>query len=137
MEHRLDLEQLLLAGLPEPMRHDTVRTIRAATTKKLNHLRRNVIVEDDDWITLNELPAGMRLLPRIINGKHDTTNALLSALLRPTIAGSAGRQLKTRNSESETAAQVEDAGGLSDSATASGGRLRRHLQVVPDPPSAA
>jgi hypothetical protein len=39
MEHRLELEQLLLAGLPEDERKATVRSIRQVTAKKLAHIR--------------------------------------------------------------------------------------------------
>jgi hypothetical protein len=40
MEHRTELEQILLAGLPERERHETLQSIRSATAKKLDHLRR-------------------------------------------------------------------------------------------------
>lgn len=40
MEHRSDLEQILLAGLPEQDRRETVESIREETAQKLDRLRR-------------------------------------------------------------------------------------------------
>jgi hypothetical protein len=39
MEHRLDLEQLLLAGLPEHERQHVVTTIRETDSEKLRRIR--------------------------------------------------------------------------------------------------
>lgn len=39
MEHRVELEQILLAGLPEQERKETVQSIQRATSAKLDHLR--------------------------------------------------------------------------------------------------
>jgi hypothetical protein len=39
MEHRLDLEQLLLAGLPEGERQDVIKAIRETDAKKLRRIR--------------------------------------------------------------------------------------------------
>jgi hypothetical protein len=46
MEHRTELEQILLAGLPERERHETLESIRAATAKKLKHLRQQDRAEE-------------------------------------------------------------------------------------------
>ena len=40
MEHRRDLEDLLLAGLPERERNQTLETMKQARLKKLARLRR-------------------------------------------------------------------------------------------------
>jgi hypothetical protein len=47
MEHRLDLEKSLLAGLPEQQRRDTIQSMSEATAKKLAHLRRHLDADDD------------------------------------------------------------------------------------------
>jgi hypothetical protein len=48
MEHRTELEQILLAGLPERERHETVQSIRAATAKKLDYLQRQERPSESD-----------------------------------------------------------------------------------------
>lgn len=46
MEHRRDLEDLLLAGLPERERSQTLETMKQARLKKLARLRRERDVLD-------------------------------------------------------------------------------------------
>jgi hypothetical protein len=48
MEHRTELEQILLAGLPDRERHETLQSIRAATARKLHHLQRQDHRSEDD-----------------------------------------------------------------------------------------
>jgi hypothetical protein len=50
MEHRTELEQILLAGLPEQERKETLKSMRQATAKKLSHLR-SVANPDDRELT--------------------------------------------------------------------------------------
>lgn len=47
MEHRTDLEELLLAGLPTDERQHVEETMAGNTAKKLDHLRR----QDEPEIT--------------------------------------------------------------------------------------
>ena len=54
MEHRTELEQILLAGLPERERHETVQSIRAATAKKLKHLQRQKGSQESNSLELAE-----------------------------------------------------------------------------------
>jgi hypothetical protein len=39
VEHRTELQDILLAGLPEQERRQTVESMQRATIKKLTHLR--------------------------------------------------------------------------------------------------
>lgn len=49
VEHRMDLEQILLSGLPELERHQTVASMRATTARKFECLRLQVeVVEAED-----------------------------------------------------------------------------------------
>jgi hypothetical protein len=50
MEHRTDLEEVLLAGLPEQDRRETVESIREATARKLDRLRQQTDAEEAEQI---------------------------------------------------------------------------------------
>jgi hypothetical protein len=54
MEHRVELEQLLLDGLPDQERRQTIHSMQRATDRKLAHLQRQSDSEDTDHLMASE-----------------------------------------------------------------------------------